>query len=53
MVIKGVNRMMSSQLNHLASVLNPNEIEDLKAHASRAKEITTIKTRMAQKDKFD
>ena len=44
---------MSSQLDHLASVLNPTEIEDLKAHASRAQEITTMKTRMAQKDKID
>ena len=47
-VIKGVGRMMSSQLNHLANVLNPTEIEDLKAHASRAQEITTMKTRTAQ-----
>ena len=45
--------MMSLQLNHLANVLNPTEIEDLKAHASRAQEITTMKTRTAQKDKFD
>ena len=46
--------MMPSQLDHLANVLNPTEIEDLKAHASRAQEITTMKTRMmAQKDKFD
>ena len=39
-VIKGVSRMMSSQMDHLASVLNPTEIEDLKAHAQ---EITTMK----------
>ena len=45
--------MMASQLDHLANVLNPTEIEDLKAHASRAQEITTMKTRMAQKYKFD
>ena len=44
--------MMSLQLDHLANVLNPTEIEDLKAHASRA-QITTMKIRMAQKDKFD
>ena len=30
---------MCSLLNHLASVLNPTEIEDLKAHVSRAQEI--------------
>ena len=35
-VINGVSRMMSSLLNHLASVLNPVEIEDLKAHTLRA-----------------
>ena len=52
-VIKGVGRMMSLQLDHLANVLNPTEIEDLKAHASRAQETTTMKTRTAQKDKFD
>ena len=44
--------MMSSQLDHLANVLNPTEIEDLKAHASRAQEITTMKTRTAQKDRL-
>ena len=44
MVIKGVGRMMPSQLDHLANVLNPTEIEDLKGHASRAQEITTMRT---------
>ena len=39
-----MSRMMSSQLDHLARVLNPTEIEGLKAHASRAQEITTMKT---------
>ena len=42
--------MISLQLDHLAIFLNPTEIEDLKAYASRAQEITTMKTRM---DKFD
>ena len=33
--------------------LNPTEVEDLKAHTSRAQEITTQKSRTAQKEKFD
>ena len=54
-IIKVVSRMISLQFDHLASVLNPTEIEDLKAHASKAQELemTTMKTRTAQKDRFD
>ena len=51
-VIKGVGRMMSLQLDHLASVLNPTEVEDLKGHASRAQEITTMKPRTAKFDRL-
>ena len=45
--------MMSSLLNHLSSVLNPAKIEDLKPHVLRAQEITAMKIRAAQKEKFD
>ena len=39
--------------DHLVNVLNPTEVEDLKAHTLRAQEITTQKSRTAQKAKFD
>ena len=45
--------MMNSLMDHLANVLNPTKVEDLKAHTSRAQEITTQKSRTAQKEKFD
>ena len=52
-VINGVRRMMNSLMDHLVNVLNPTEVEYLKAHTSRAQEITTQKSRTAQKEKFD
>ena len=51
-VINGVGRMKSI-MDHLVNVLNPTEVEDLKVHTSRAQEITTQKSRTAQKAKFD
>ena len=46
-VINGV------MLEQLASVLKPTRLEDFKILASRAHEITTLKSRAAQKEKFD
>ena len=45
--------MMNLLMDHLANFFNPTEVEDLKAHTSRAQEITTQKSRTAQKEKFD
>ena len=45
--------MKNSLMDQLVNVLDPTEVEDLKAHTSRAQEITTEKSRTAQKEKCD
>ena len=45
--------MMNSLLEHLVSVLTPEEIVDLQGHTSRAQEITIMKNWTAKKRKFD
>ena len=47
--------MMNSLMDHLVSILTPEEVVDLQGHTSRAQEITMMKCRTAhgQKKKFD
>ena len=44
---------MNSLMDHLVSILTPEEVVDLQGHTSRAQEITMMKCRTAQKKKFD